>query len=652
MKRKSLIFLLTLLMSMVGTNAFALYEVASEYQGVMIYYQYIYKDYSSSVIGLMVVEGDNEYSGNVVIPEGVYTDKGYLYVRRIGYQAFRGCSGLTSVVIPNSVTSIGDGAFSGSSGLTSVTIGNGVTSIGESTFRYCNGLTLLTIGNSVTSIGDYAFEYCKGLTIVSIPNSVKSIGNYAFRYCNGLTLLTIGSSVTSIGDYAFESCKSLTIVSIPNSVKSIGQHAFQNCTQLTTATIGNSVTSIGQYAFSECSKLTSMVIPNSVTSIGQYAYNKCSGLTSLTIGNSVTNIGNYAFSECSNLTSMVIPNSVTSIGNWVYNKCSGLTSLTIGNSVMTIGYDAFAYCTGLTSVEIPNSVMSIGVGTFLACSGLKSVKIGNGMMAIGDGSFNGCGNLTEVTIDVPTPIIITSKTFSNRANATLYVPTGCTDAYLEAEYWKEFKFIKVIGEIDQIDMSSSDITINPISAVTYNGSPQTPAVAVMDNTYTLIIDTDYTVSYSDNTNAGTATVTITGMGNYTGTKTVNFTIDKAPLTVTAQSYTITQGDPLPTYELTYSGFVNNETSSVLTTQPTISCAATSDSAPGTYDITVSGGSASNYTFSYVNGTLTINEGTMGITTTNNGQLMMDNVYYDLNGRRVENPTQGLYIVNGKKVFVK
>ena len=122
----------------------------------------------------------------------------------------------------------------------------------------------------------------------------------------------------------------------------------------------------------------------------------------------------------------------------------------------------------------------------------------------------------------------------------------------------------------------------------------------MDNTYTLIIDTDYTVSYSDNTNAGTATVTITGMGNYTGTKTVNFTIDKAPLTVTAQSYTITQGDPLPTYELTYSGFVNNETSSVLNTQPTISCAATSDSAPGTYDITVSGGSASNYTFTYVN----------------------------------------------------
>ena len=646
MKRISLIFLLTLLMSMVGTNAFALYHVASdlynvasEYQGVMIYYQYIYNDNHSSVIGLSVVEGDNEYSGTVVIPERVYTDYGYLYVMRIANQAFWSCDGLTSVVIPNSVTSIGEAAFAWDSGLTSVTIGNNVTSIGKSAFRYCNGLTLLTIGNSVTSIGDYAFEQCKSLTIVSIPNSVKSIGNYAFRYCNGINLLTIGSSVTSIGDYAFESCKSLTIVSIPNSVKSIGQYAFQNCTQLTTATIGNSVTSIGQYAFSECSKLTSMVIPNSVTSIGDYAYNKCSGLTSLTIGNSVTSIGQYAFFECSNLTSVEVPNSVTSIGGRAFEYCSGLTSMTIGNSVTSIGRSAFYGCSGLTSVEIPNSVMSIGIGTFAECSGLTSVKIGNGMMAIGEGSFYNCGILTKVTIDVPTPIIITSNTFTNRANATLYVPTGCTDAYLEAEYWKEFKFIKVIGEIDQIDMSSSDITINPISAVTYNGSPQTPAVAVMDNTYTLIIDTDYTVS------------TITGMGNYTGTKTVNFTIDKAPLTVTAQSYTITQGDPLPTYELTYSGFVNNETSSVLTTQPTISCAATSDSAPGTYDITVSGGSASNYTFTYVNGTLTI-EGAMGITTTDNGQLMMDNVYYDLNGRRVENPTQGLYIVNGKKVFVK
>ena len=158
--------------------------------------------------------------------------------------------------ITYSVTSIDSSAFEGCTGLTTVTIPDSVTSIGMSAFRACIYLTSVTIGNSVTSIGYYAFYGCAGLTTVTIPDSVTSIGNQAFLGCTGLTSVTIGNSVTSIGYYAFQGCTGLTTVTIPNSVTSIGNYAFYGCTGLTSVTIGNSVTSIGNYAFLVCRGLT------------------------------------------------------------------------------------------------------------------------------------------------------------------------------------------------------------------------------------------------------------------------------------------------------------------------------------------------------------------------------------------------------------
>ena len=159
-------------------------------------------------------------------------------------------------------------------------------------------MTSITIPNSVTSIGSSAFSYCSGLTSVSIPNSVTSIGSSAFYDCNGLTSVTIPNSVTSIAYGTFLGCDGLTSVTISNSVTSIGSSAFAGCSGLTSVTIPNSVTSIEESAFSNCSGLTSVTIPNSVTSIGERAFASCSGLTSVTIPNSVTSIGRYAFYDC------------------------------------------------------------------------------------------------------------------------------------------------------------------------------------------------------------------------------------------------------------------------------------------------------------------------------------------------------------------
>ena len=298
-----------------------------------IYYNLISKAKQAEVI----CKSSGKYTGSVVIPEKVTYESVEYSVTSIEIRAFEGCSGLTSITIPNSVTSIGYSTFSGCTGLTSITIPNSVTSIGYSTFSGCSGLTSVTIPNSVTSIGYSAFYCCSGLTSVTIPNSV-----------------------TSIGDYAFSGCYGLTSVTIPNSVTRIGYTAFMGCSGLTSITIPNSVTSIGEYAFRECSGLTSITIPNSVTSIGNYAFYNCSGLTSVTIPNSVTSIGGCAFEGCSGLTSVTIPNSVTSIGGFAFYGCSGLTSITIGSGIKTIYSSAFASCPELTDVtcyaeNVPNT---------------------------------------------------------------------------------------------------------------------------------------------------------------------------------------------------------------------------------------------------------------------------------------------------------
>ena len=298
----------------------------------------------------VIKKSSGKYSGEVIIPESVEHEGSAYSVTSIGEEAFYGCSGLTSVTIPNSVTSIEDYAFYNCRGLISVTIGNSVTSIGEYAFYGCSGLTSVTIPNSVTSIGDDAFYGCSGLTSVTIPNSVTSIGGDTFYGCSGLTSVTIPNSVTSIGLYAFYGCSGLTSVTIPNSVTSVGHYAFGDCSGLTSVTIGNSVTSIGEGAFHGCSGLTSVTIPNSVTSIEVYAFSGCYHLTSVTIPNSVTNIKWSAFRGCSGLTSVTIPNSVTSIGDGAFYGCSGLTSVTIGNSVTSIGEEAFRDCPELLDV--------------------------------------------------------------------------------------------------------------------------------------------------------------------------------------------------------------------------------------------------------------------------------------------------------------
>ena len=191
-----------------------------------------------------------------------------------------------------------DNAFFNCTSLTSINIPDSVTSIGDSAFSWCKSLTSINIPDSVTSIGNRAFDGCPSLTSVNIPNSVTSIGNSAFAGCESLTSINIPDTVTSIRDRAFSGCKSLTSINIPDNVTSIGDEVFWGCKSLTCINIPDSVTSIGDGAFAGCKSLTSINIPESVTSIGESAFQWCDLLTSIKIPDSVTSIGNLAFFYC------------------------------------------------------------------------------------------------------------------------------------------------------------------------------------------------------------------------------------------------------------------------------------------------------------------------------------------------------------------
>ena len=648
--------------------------------------------------------GNNAFGGcsglsSITIPNSVTNIEG---------AAFYGCSSLSSIAIPNSVTSIGNYAFEYCSSLTSITIPNSVTSIGNGAFKSC-GLTSITIPNSVTSIGYGAFQFCS-LTSITIPNSVTSIEDDTFSYCINLNSIAIPNSVTSIGKRAFIECSSLTSITIPNSVTSIEEGAFSR-SGLTSITIPNSVTSIGT-AFTYCSGLASInvdsgnsiydsrdncnaiietasntlicgcqntVIPNSVTSIGDFAFWGHSGLTSIRIPNSVTRIGRV-FCDCSSLTSInvdsgnstydsrnncnaiietasntliagckntVIPNNVTSIGNYAFRNCSNLTSITIPDGVTSIGDHAFEGCSGLTSITIPNSVTSIGVYAFYYCCGLTSIRIPNSVWRIGRSAYGECRGLTSVTVEWKNPPhgddLLNGISSLIYENTTLYVPKG-TKALYEADYFADLywnKFVAIV-EMDEIVIGDEGMgTYCSTHALDFSGTDDIKAYIVSafrpstgEVTLTRITDVPANTGIVVKGAAGTYSIPMgsgeTIVANMLRGVTTNTVLNKVEGDYTNYILAKKNGS------LGFYAVVDGSTLSASKAYLPLPTASLPSGARSIKLVFEDGGTTGISEASRLN---------------DKGEMINDNVY-DLQGRRVEKPARGLYIVNGRKVVIK
>ena len=367
-------------------------------------------------------------NGVAIIPQGT---------KKIGDNAFYGCTDLTSIVIPASVTNIEDGAFKDCSSLTSIVIPEGVTKIGAHAFHGCTSLTDVIFPKKTVLLRTGVFEGCTSLENFVIPESVKEIEPYVFHGCTSLKNIVIPKNVTKIGFHAFYGCPNLDIIVvdaynkvydsredcnaiietesnvlltggkatiIPKSVSKVGFYAFSGCTHLTNIVIPASVTNIEDGAFYGCTNLTSIVIPASVTNIEDGAFYGCTSLKSVTMPTKVLKINEGAFAGCTSLACITIPTppknkGVCKIAERVFEDCCGLKSITIPDNVTAIGRCAFAGCTGLVNITIPGSVTVIDDGAFYGCTGLQTVTIiGNSLKKIGRCAFNGCTNLQNLTI--------------------------------------------------------------------------------------------------------------------------------------------------------------------------------------------------------------------------------------------------------------
>lgn len=416
----------------------------------------------SSVTYLGGFRNCTSLTGELIIPDSV---------TKIGNEAFRNCTNISSVVISNNMTELSSYSFGGCTNLTSINLGNNLKTISDYAFNGCTGLTSVTIPDSVTEINAYAFHKCTGLTSLDLGNGVKTIGNGAFRNCTGLTgELVIPDSVTEIGEEAFSGCSGLTSLDLGDSVTTIGKQAFNGCYGLTgELVIPNSVKVIKTEAFMGCSKLTSVIIPDNIV-LEKTAFNAslnlgCNSTTTkftddsgliwnlikysnvveitpadktqmvgdITIpseyeGAKITSIGNRGFYNCTNLTSITIPNSVTKIDTNAFYGCTGLASITIPDSVTTIDNNAFNGCTGLTSLNLGNGVKTIGDEAFKKCTGLiGELIIPDSVTEIGKNAFNGCINLTSINLGNNLKTISDYAFYSCTGLTSVTIPDSVTE---------------------------------------------------------------------------------------------------------------------------------------------------------------------------------------------------------------------------------
>ena len=352
-------------------------------------------DFGSKILSHTV---DN--NGNCIIEfEGKFT--------RIPDRAFQNTKiNSKDICIPNTVTSIGSYAFYNTAISGYLAIPNSVTEIGEGAFENCRELNSLSLPSNLKRIENRTFNACGFSGGLTIPNSVTEIGEKAFYNCTGFNgTLTLSSKLETIGESAFNGCTGFTgSLKLPSSLTDIGYGAFMNCKYFTSLELSNALSVIPEYAFKGCEGLSgSLVIPNSVTEIGNQAFSGCTGFNgTLTLSNKLETIGVSAFFGCTGFTgSLTLPSSVTTIGQSAFYSCRSFTKLELPNTLSVIPTQAFTHCRSLSGeLVIPASVTEIGRLAFYDCQNLNAVTgqvtLPKSLKKIGDNVFLDTDNINTV----------------------------------------------------------------------------------------------------------------------------------------------------------------------------------------------------------------------------------------------------------------
>ena len=423
-------------------------------------------------------EGDNyaSLSGAVVIPSSVTYNNIQYSVTSIGYNAFRGCTGLTSITIPESVTNIGmsdAGPFMDCIALASITVAAGNTVydsrnncnaiIETATNKLIQGCNGTVIPNSVTSIGNAAF-YGSGLTSITIPESVIDIDYDCFRGCENLRSVEILNPLVAFSTDMFLECYNLASLTIPasiiNAIGREGDYLMYSPNRLVTLKVTGGEIDVFGLAFVQRSRQTLQTVDMgavSNTELADQALQGCYQLKTLVWPASIERIGYMALAECVSLDAINIPASVTEIDDRAFENCRGLNKVTFGNAsasasawqapaagsrLTRIGNWAFYNCHQVENLIVPEGVTEIGTGAFYGCTYLENAILPASVQSIGDNGFALCSRLSRIHVRAAVPPQIEAKTFCDvNRSIPVYVPDAALAAYQTAPYWSEFNLV-------------------------------------------------------------------------------------------------------------------------------------------------------------------------------------------------------------------
>ena len=389
-----------------------------------------------------------------------------LPVTEIGDGAFQSCPTLTTVEIPNSVSTIGIGAFVLCESLQTVTIPSSVTSIEAHAFYRCESLRSIVLPDSVNSLGYQVFGDCISLVSIRLSKNISVIPESTFSWCTSISSFVVPDSIREIGDHAFEG-SSLHAILIPDTVDTIGVGAFDRCAlaaafyegsesewnsinfgtdndELFSSLIEHEtnvnrfdhvINEIISYDVTNDNRVFSLKIIDktissfefetelpglNIVSLGFDAFTDCLSLESIVIPDSVLVIDRRAFNNCTSLASAILPNGISSIYTGTFYSCSSLLSIDIPDSVVSIGSSAFSNCSNLVSVRLPSTLSILGDTSFSSCRSLTSIIIPDGITTIYSGTFSGCSKLKSVIIPASVTLIGEGAFYSCYLNFVFY----------------------------------------------------------------------------------------------------------------------------------------------------------------------------------------------------------------------------------------